>query len=346
MPATHHHALSRRTLLGTGGALGIGALLTACGGDSSADTTGKGGAAGKDGRPWSFKDDRGTTARTKQLPKNIVAYVSTAAALHDYGIECTGIFGPSKPIDGRPNPQAGDLDLTKLTSVGTEWGQFNIEKYAALRPDVLISNMFPPPALWYVPEESVKKISSLAPTVGIKGARVSLKEPLERYTELAASLGADLESEQVRAAKARFQKAERTLRKAAEAHRGLKVMAMTGDADQFYVAVPDSYCDLNYFKDLGVEFVEGKKSDEWGFWEFLSWENADKHHADLIMIDNRTTALTPEQLAKKPTWNLLPAVKAGQTIPWSMEERYSYAAYAPVLERLAAAVEKSKRLKR
>ncbi|MCF3124727.1 ABC transporter substrate-binding protein [Streptomyces arenae] len=336
-------ALNRRDALRATAALGLGGLLTACGSNDS-DT--KGAASGGDGKAWSFKDDRGRTVTTKQRPKNIVAFVSTAAALHDYGIECKGVFGPSKPVGGKPNPQAGDLDLTRVTSVGDDWGQFSIEKYASLAPDLLISNMFPPPALWFVPEESSKKIAALAPTVGINCARASLREPLERYTELAASLGADLETDTVRAAKARFQKAERTLRKAAEAHRGLKVLAMTGDADKMYVAVPDSYCDLNYFKDLGIEFVEGKKSDEWGFWEFLSWENADKYHADLIMIDNRASALPPAELAKKPTWSLLPAVKAGQTTPWSMEERYSYAGYAPVLERLAAAVEKSKRLKR
>lgn len=344
MPRSHPFAgpsrsvPSRRAVLGAGGALLFGGLLTACG-DDKASSGGSGGEA------WSFKDDRGKTVRTKSAPKNIVAFVSTAAALHDYGVACTGVFGPSKPVDGKPNPQAGDLDVDKLTSLGETWGQFNIEKYASLEPDLLISNMFPPPNLWFVPEESSKKIAALAPTIGINGARASLLEPLKRYTDLAAALGADLESEKVRAAKSRFQKAERTLREAARANGGLKVMAMTGDANQMYVAVPDSYCDLNYFKDLGVEFVEGKKSDEWGFWEFLSWENADKYHADLIMVDNRSTALDEQQLAKKPTWTKLPAVKAGQTVPWSMEERYSYPGYAPVLEQLAAAIKKSKRLK-
>ncbi|MFI6090426.1 ABC transporter substrate-binding protein [Streptomyces sp. NPDC051218] len=329
--------MSRRGLLASGGALGIGALLSACG---SEEKSGK--SAGS--KAWTFKDDRGKTAKVDHTPKNIVAYISTAAALHDYGVTCTGVFGPSKPVDGKPNPQAGDLDVSKLTSLGESFNQFNIEKYAGLDPDLLISNMFPPPALWFVPADSTKKIEALAPTVGINGARASLLEPLKRYTELAEALGGDLDSEKVRAAKARFDKAERRLREAAKGNRGLKVLAMTGDADQFYVAVPDSYCDLNYFKDLGVEFVEGKKSDEWGFWEFLSWENADKYHADLIMMDNRSTALPAKELAKKPTWELLPAVKAGQTVPWSMEERYSYAGFAPVLERLAAAIEKSKRL--
>lgn len=329
--------MSRRGLLASGGALGIGALLSACG---SEEKSGK--SAGS--KAWTFKDDRGKTAKVDHTPKNIVAYISTAAALHDYGVTCTGVFGPSKPVDGKPNPQAGDLDVSKLTSLGESFNQFNIEKYAGLDPDLLISNMFPPPALWFLPADSTKKIEALAPTVGINGARASLLEPLKRYTELAEALGGDLGSAKVRAAKARFDKAERRLREAAKGNRGLKVLAMTGDADQFYVAVPDSYCDLNYFKDLGVEFVEGKKSDEWGFWEFLSWENADKYHADLIMMDNRSTALPAKELAKKPTWELLPAVKAGQTVPWSMEERYSYAGFAPVLERLAAAIEKSKRL--
>ncbi|MZD08935.1 ABC transporter substrate-binding protein, partial [Streptomyces sp. SID5785] len=99
-----------------------------------------------------------------------------------------------------------------------------------------------------------------------------------------------------------------------------------------------------YFKDLGVEFVEGKKSDEWGFWEFLSWENADKYHADLIMLDNRSASMSREELAQKPTFASLPAVKAGQITPWAMEERYSYAGYGPVLERLADAINRSKRL--
>ncbi|NGO11946.1 ABC transporter substrate-binding protein [Streptomyces sp. HC44] len=333
--------ISRRRLLGAGGVLALGPLIAACGSDDDEPTR----AAGDEsGGPWSFKDDRGTTVELDRTPERLVAFVSTAAALYDYGIECEGVFGPSEPVGGKPNPQAGDMDVSKMASLGTAFGQFNIEKYAALKPDLLISNMFPAPELWYVPEEGKKKIEALAPTLGINVARTSLLAPLRRTAELAEALGADLKAKNATDAKARFDKAVETLRTAAEANGGLKVMAMTGDDQQMYVAVPDSYCDLNYFKDLGVEFVEGKKSDEWGFWEFLSWENADKYHADLIMVDNRSHALPAKELNRKPTWRELPAVKAGQTTPWSMEERFSYAGWAPVVERLATAVEKSKTL--
>ncbi|WBB57811.1 ABC transporter substrate-binding protein [Streptomyces sp. WMMC500] len=330
--------LSRRGLLTAGGALGLTALLAACGSDAA-----NGGSDGTGG-DWSFTDDRGRKAETDGRPEKIVAFVSSAAALYDYGVTCTAIFGPSEPIDGKPNPQAGDLDLAELESLGEAWGEFNVEKYASLAPELLISNMFPPPDLWFVPEESRKKIFALAPSIGIKGAHTSLLEPLGRYEELAKALGGDTGSARVKADKKRFQEAEDRLRAVAKAKRGIKVLAMTGDQDNMYVAVPGSYTDLHYFRDLGVDVVVGEKSDEWGFWEFLSWENTDKYHADLIMIDNRTQAMTPAALAEKPTWTRLPAVEAGQTTPWAMEERYSYRGFAPVLERLADAIENADKL--
>ncbi|TVL89593.1 ABC transporter substrate-binding protein [Streptomyces sp. SAJ15] len=331
--------LSRRGLFAAGGALALAPVLAACGGDKKDDTAKAGGGS------WSFKDDRGRTVTRKKTPERIVAFVSTAAALYDYGIECTGIFGPSSPVHGKPNPQAGDLDVKRLTSLGEAWGAFNIEKYVRLRPDLLVSNMFPAPDLWFVPQDSAKKIQEIAPSVGIDVARTSLLNPLKRTAELAESLGADLRARKVVDAKARFDRAVRTLREAAAANKGLKILAMTADPDNLYVAVPDSYCDLNFYKSLGVEFVEGEKSDKWGFWEFLSWENADKYHADLIMIDNRSSALPRRQLDERPTWRRLPAIKAEQTVDWAMEERFSYAGYAPVLEQLAAAITKSKKLR-
>lgn len=323
--------------------MGLTALLAACGNNDGEDDAGDDKGGGKSGR-FTFKDDRGKTVALDQHPDTVVAYVSTAAALHDYGIQCKAIFGPSKPVAGKPNPQAGDLDLDKVTSLGEEWGQFNVEKYASLEPDVLISNMFPPPKLWSVPDDSSKKIYALAPSIGIKGSNTTLLDPLRRYEELATALGADLKAKKVTDAKARFKRAEQRLRAAAKAAKGrggVRVLALTGDDDNMYVAVPDAYCDLHYFRDLGVDVVRGKKSDKWGFWEFLSWENADKYDADLILLDNRTQSLPLADLKKKPTFARLPAVEAGRITPWAMEERYSYAGFAPVLERLADAIQEA-----
>ncbi|MBT2387425.1 ABC transporter substrate-binding protein [Streptomyces sp. ISL-11] len=332
-------SVTRRGLLTAGGALGIGALLTACGGGSSKSGSGADTGSG----PWTFKDDRGQTVKSGGTPKKVVAFTGTAAALHDFGIECAGVFGPTTLKDGKPDPQAGDLDVGKVTVLGNAWGEFNVEKYAAMGPELLVTNMIQGQELWYVPDDSKKKILGLAPSVGLNVTKVPLTQVIGRYAELAASLGADLKAKKVADAKARFEKASETLREAARANKGLKVLAASGSAELLYVSDPGVYADLTYFKQLGVELVVPDKVTG-GFFESLSWENAGKYAADLILLDNRTAALRPKDLAAKPTWAGLPAVKAGQVSPWLSEPRYSYAGCAPLVEALAAAVEKAKKV--
>ncbi|WP_058045035.1 ABC transporter substrate-binding protein [Streptomyces roseifaciens] len=332
--------MSRRGLLAAGGALGAGALLTACGGGSKGSSDGDSDSASG---PWSFKDDRGETAKADRTPKKVVAFTGTAAALHDFGVECVGVFGPTIRKGGEPDPQAGDLDIDKLTVLGNAWGEFGVEKYAALSPELLVTNMIQGTELWYVPEESKKKILGFAPSIGINVTKVSLTQVIGRYAALADSLGADLKAKEVTDAKDRFEKASETLRKAARDNKGLKVLAASGSADLLYVSDPGVYADLAYFKSLGVDFVVPDKVTG-GFFESLSWENAGKYPADLILLDNRTAALQPKDLAAKPTWAGLPAVKAGQISPWLSEPRYSHAGCAPLVEALAEAVQKAKKV--
>lgn len=348
MPNARATHLTRRGVLAAGGALGLGAALAACGGDD-----GKGGGsdgtteAGKSG-PWSFKDDRGTTAKAGKVPANIVAFVGVAAALYDYGIQAKGVFGPTKTKDGKADVQAGDMDVSKVTVLGNEWGQFNIEKYAALAPDVLISTMFDDAGtLWYVPDESKKKILALgAPSVGISVYDRRLTEPLQRMLALAKSLGADTSAARVTEAKKRFEDAAARLRAAAKAKPGIKVMAGSASQDLFYVSGTDLSVDLEYFKALGVNFVEPPekaKAKGGGWYESLSWENADKYDADIIMMDNRSSAIQPADITEG-TWKKLPAVKAGQVIARNPEPILSYDKCAPLLEDLAKAIETAKKV--
>ncbi|AZM53395.1 ABC transporter substrate-binding protein [Streptomyces sp. WAC 01529] len=341
---------SRRGILAAGGALGLTAVLAACGNDKKdGDSKGKGGAA-KSG-PWSFKDDRGQTAKRDATPKNIVAFTGVAAALFDYGIECKGVFGPTKTKDGKADVQAGDMDISKLTIIGNEWGQFKIEKYAALAPDVLISTMFDDQGtLWYVPEESKDKILKLAPSVGVSVYDRQMTHPLQRILALAESLGADVKADKVVKAKKRFEDASERLRKVAKAHKDIKVLVGSASQELFYVSGTNLSADLEYFKALGVNFIEPPekaKKESGGWFENLSWENVDKYDADIIMMDNRTSAIQPADLDKsKPTWKKLPAVKAGQVIPRVTEPIFSYDKCAPILEDLADAIEKAKKLKK
>lgn len=344
--ATHP---TRRGILAAGGALGLGAVLAACGDDDgksggSGDKTG--GAAAKSG-PWSFKDDRGTTVKLDKVPTNIVAFTGVAAALYDYGVEVKGVFGPTTTKDGKPDVQAGDLDVDKVTVLGNEWGKLNVEKYASLAPEVLITTTFDTAGtLWSVPEESKDKIAKLAPSVAISVFDRQLTQPLQRMWELAESLGADMKAKKVTDAKAAFDKAAARLRAAAKARPEIRVLAGSASPDLFYVSGTNLSVDLEYFKALGVNFVEPSeeaKKATGGWFESLSWENVDKYPADVIIMDDRASTIQPADITEG-TWKKLPAVKAGQVIARSPEPILSYDKCTPLLDNLAEAIENAKKV--
>ncbi|MEU2926157.1 ABC transporter substrate-binding protein [Streptomyces sp. NPDC007251] len=347
MPHARATRLTRRGLLAAGGALGLGAALAACGDDKGKGSGSGNGTNGSTSGPWSFKDDRGTTVKLDKVPANIVAFTGVGAALYDYGIQVKGVFGPTRTKDGKADVQAGDMDISKVTVLGNAWGQFNIEKYASLAPDVLITTMFDGAStLWYVPEESKKKIAPLAPSIGISVYDRQLTQPLQRMWELAASLGADMKAAKVTDAKKRFEAAAARLRAAAKARPGIKVMAGSAGDQLFYVSGTNLSIDLEYFKALGVNFVEppeSAKKQGGGWYESLSWENVDKYQADIIMMDDRSSAIQPADITK-PTWKKLPAVKAGQVIARSPEPILSYDKCVPLLTSLAEALEKAKKV--
>ncbi|MFG2618155.1 ABC transporter substrate-binding protein [Streptomyces sp. NPDC048507] len=340
--------LSRRGIIAAGGALGLVAALSACGGgdkDAAKDGTGGAGAGTAASGPWSFKDDLGKDVTTKSTPKNIVAFTGTAAALSDYGIQVKGVFGPTKLADGKPDPQAGTMDISKVEILGNVYDEFNVEKYASLRPDLLVTNTWDG-SYWYVPESSKDKILKLAPAAAIGvGSDASMDRSLGRTADLAKSLGADLNSQKAADAKARFEAAAAKVREATKANPGIKVLVGSGDPDHFYVSTPKTSADLKYFESLGVEFVTPDNLDKGSvFFESLSWENAGKYRADVILLDNRTGTLQNEQLTKeKPTWAALPAVKAGQIAPRVTEPIYSYEKCAPILEDLAKTIQNAKK---
>lgn len=338
MPDVRSAALSRRALLG-GAGLAAATVLGGCGGKDRPASSGP--------DSWSFTDDRKQTIRTDGRPQHIVAYIGSAAVLADYGLQdrIAGVFGPTRLGDGKPDVQAGDLDIDEVTIVGNTYGEFNLEKYARLDPDLIVTNMYQGSALWFVPDDAKDKILGQAPAVGFRAANVSLPEPIRRYEALAKALGADLESRRVTDARSRFRAAARELRAAARMHGRLKVLAASASRDVLYISDPSVYADLSYFRSLGVDLVVPNKV-RGGFFENLSWENADKYPADVILLDNRTSALQPKDLTDKPTWSRLPAVQAGQVTPWLSEPRFSYAGAAPLIEALATELRNGRKVGR
>lgn len=294
-------------------------------------------AASADGG-WTFTDDRGITLDLPQRPERIVAQVTAAAALWDYGIRPIAVVGPQRLADGTPDPMAGAIDLDAVESLGEVWGEFDVELLASLAPDLFVSQSYGPAfPLWYIPDEAAEAaIEAIVPTVGVLVQDVPIVQPIARFAELAAALGADMDAPEVVADKERFDRAVEDLRAAIAEKPDLTVIALGGLPEELYIADPAVAADLVFFRELGMNVVAPQNPD--GFWESLSWEEANTYPADLILNDARVQSLSPEQLAEIPTWRELPAVKAGQVADWNLEPVYSYRGYAPVLEDLAAVI--------
>lgn len=324
---------SRRRILGGAAALAVLSVQPALGRQEASPVAGAADGA------WTFVDDNGETFTLPARPERIVAYLPIAAALWDYGVRPVGVYGPTRRPDGTPEVYAGSVDLDAVVSLGEEYGGLDLEALVALQPDLILNDMWAdPPDIYGLEPETVAQIRELAPIAQILFVDQPITETINSVEELAGLLGADLEAEEIVAAREAFQQAEDSLRAAIAEKPGLTVMFASGTPEaSFWIANPSVNADLLYFKDLGLDIVQPDISE--GFFEELSWEQAGKYAADLILLDARQGSATGEQLTEQvATFAALPAAQADQFGAWSTEYVPSYAGFTPVLEDLAAAI--------
>lgn len=320
----------------------VSALVVACGGqggDTAAQTPGQ-------EQRWTFTDDRGITVTLESRPQRIVAYETAGSALWHLGITPVGIFGGASLID---NPNLVGVDLTGIESVGEVYGEINLEKLAALQPDLIVTAFDPQqsgPVFGFTEDSMRDKVQTIAPIVALDG----IKDPtvvIGRFEELAESLGADLQAPQLVAARQRFDDALAELRAAVADKPGLLAVAISASPGEgvVYFARPAASPGLRQFQQAGLELVEpegdpGDINEDFTtfFWDKVSFELANKYPADLILFDSRFGPSGLDALADVGTWRTLPAVEAKQIVDWRALENWSYPAYTQDFERLTDAV--------
>ena len=306
--------------------------LAACG-------SGSGGAESSGDGPWTYTDDRGETITADSTPARIVAQVSIAAGLWDLGIESVGVFGPLKTVDGSVDPQAGNVDPGKVTDVSTAaYGELDLEKLAELEPDLVVTNMFLPPELWYINAATEKKAEKLVPILAVDFKDASLIESIERVQKVAEALGADLGSVAAEQGRKDFDEASDRLRAVGKALAGKQILVVSATPDRVYLGDPARFPDLDYFTTLGLPLVKADAPDG-SYWEDLSWENADKYDADIVLWDSRDNGATLEQLEQQPAFSAVRAARNGAYVPWQAVAPYSFAGYAKVMNELADLLE-------
>jgi iron complex transport system substrate-binding protein len=290
---------------------------------------------------WTFVDDRHVTITRPSRPKRIVAYFDAAASLYGYGIVPVGIFGAGDPS---ADPQLKKLPLGKITTLGTVYGEIDVEKLLALKPDLLVSVWYPPPRtapmFGFKDQAQQDTITARVPAAAINGHTVGTNA-IRRFSRLAAALGVNLRSPKLRKAKADFDKASAALKAAAAKKPGLRFLAVSGNQQYMYVGKPVDNADISYYSRLGVNIVVPSGGP---YWDVLSWEQAGKYSADAILYDARPFSMSLDDAKKIPTFASLPAVKAGQVAPWRLGAAFTYQAYTANMLELATYVNRFHRL--
>lgn len=319
--------MNRRLVLAAVAALAL-IPLAACGSSSSDDASG--------GGAWSFTDDRGEKISLDSAPKRIIAQSSLAAGLADIGVEVVGTFGPLTLPDGSPDPQAAGLDLDKITDVtgGGEYGTLDLEKVTGLKPDLIVTNMYVPPELWYINEDSAKTLAKLAPIAAIDFKGDSLVESLDDVEALGEALGADLDSAEAAQGRKDFDAASTRLKDVGAELGDRQIAVVSATPELYYVADPAQFPDIAYYQSLGLPFVEAKPNKD-SYWAELSWENADTYDADIAMWDNRMGEAQLKDMQSEPTFATIKAAKNDAYVSWAAVAPTSFAAYADVMNTLA-----------
>lgn len=284
---------------------------------------------------FEYTDARGTTVTLDTVPTTVVAQSSVAAALWDAGYHVAGVYGELTPdADGKLSYQAGDIDLSQVKVIGQTYGEFDVEDYGLMDPDLLVDYTFDDSSLWYVPAEQADQIYALAPSVAVPGNYTDTDSAIQTFVDLAAKLGADPDSAELASAKAAYDSALKDVGDVA-AKSGLKVVVVSAGTDSLYVADPAHLPELSTLRNAGLDLIDpiGGATDV--FMQY-SWEQAsDYSDADIILFDARTYDSIKADLANIPTWANLPAVKAGQVYPWYAAAPYSYRAYAGIYQEIA-----------
>jgi len=311
-------------------------LVVAACGSSASDGQGSG--------PWTYRDDLGHSISLDQAPKRLIVQSSMAAALTDLGLgdEIVGTFGPLKDAEGRPDSQVAGLDIGKAEDVtgGGEYGSIDLEKAAALRPDLVVTSAYLESDLWYVNDATAKKLEQLAPILVVSFDGKTLPQMITSTERAAKALGADIGSSTVTKAHDDFTAAAARVEKAATALGSKKILVGSPAKDVFYVSNPEVSPDLKYWRDeLDLPLVVPAKPDEGGYFQTLSWEKADLYPADVFLYDDRVGKAGLAILDDQPVFQTLVAAQRKAYIPWTSVAPPSYRAYADIMNRLATQLE-------
>jgi len=316
MPQTNPTRFTRRAIVGASlAATAIG--LTGATGRAQTPSPASG--------EWSFTDDKGVMVTLPELPKKLVLDVNVAAPLWDFGIRPTALFGWNATESGDLGAAGGNIDPEGIPIVGDTTEPIKLEDVLAVEPDVIITLTWAPDDpqdYWSIDAELLDQVKAIAPIIAMS-ATGRADENTERMAELAAALGADLDSDELTAAREAYTAASTAFDEKMTASSDLVAAFWAFDGEAPYIASPPDWADLNMYLERGMNIVLPDAAPG-TFWEMLSPEQALKYPSDLFFTSTRPGSFTPEELKNHSTFSQHPAIKAGQVYSWNQDFIQSY----------------------
>ncbi|GAA3641889.1 ABC transporter substrate-binding protein [Microlunatus ginsengisoli] len=293
--------------------------------------------------PWSFTDDLGKTVTLDHRPATVVALTDVAVSMLAYGVRPAGVFGRTN-LD--TDQRFTGFDVAGITDVDASYGDIDLEKLAAMAPDLIVTQGYPSktggavdgsaPLYGFADLAQQDKVAKIAPIVTIaivgNGARV-----IERTADLIVALGASADAGPLADGKRAYDAA--TAKLTAAAANGVTVQTMYAEAGNVYVAKAGDDPTLTLYASLGLRFVEPKTKNY--YWDIVSWEDYDSIGGDLVLYSPE--GFDKARLMKQPTFAATPAAKAGQVHPW-LSTAMDYVTQAAYVDQLAGWVSAAKPL--
>ena len=277
---------------------------------------------------WAFTDDLGVTVSAETAPTRVVAHIGMAAALHDFGHQVVGYYNPATDKDGHPLPIAGDLPLDELTHIG-DFDELDIELILSLGADLFIGQNYDVATggMWPFSDDVLNQIEQAVPVLSFAyGDGVTVVRNIQSLENLAAALGADIETPELAANREAFEAASAELGAALAEKPDLIALFLAGSNTGFWIDSSGG-APLRYYRELGMNIIPAPESGE------VAWEQFLDYPADIIFVDDRVPGWwSPEQLSEEiPVWDHHPAVVAGQVAPWRAQFNASYRGFAPII---------------
>ncbi len=291
---------------------------------------------------WSFTDGGGKTVTLERPPARIVADLNVAAALWDFGVRPIAVSGWTVTTDAA----WGNVDRSvPVINAGPESGEPDLEQLLALEPDLFVTLVWAAddPNEYYnwtfTSPEQYQRAEAIMPVIGLSGTG-SADLNMQRIVELAASVGADLETPEVTAARETYEATVEQFRQLAAEKSELVASFVAINSEAQYVANWPDWTDLSMFQALGLNIVT-PDIDPGQYWETLSQEQANTYPADVLFQSSRAEGLSLQEMRDSPIYGLLPAVMADQLGVWNQDCILSYqgltASLTNVIDTLATA---------